>query len=1218
MGDGDSEVRPLVDMRTVFVGFLLIHGAYGLVGEDNGSIPKGDPFDETSPEITSHSLTGRHGDSGRPRFTMISPQTSGLMTRNDYDDPSMWGSRYVVFSQGAVGTGLAAGDYNGDGRPDLYVVSKTEPNKLFRQVGDFQFEDVTEEAGVEGGRFWGTGAAFVDIDNDGDLDLYACQYFDANQLYINRGDGTFEERGREFGLDVWSSSVMGYFSDYDRDGDLDVYIVTNSLTLESTLEYSSADPDFLFRNNGDGTFTEVTRQSGVLHNGQGLAAVWWDYDLDGWPDLYVANDNLDPDHLYRNNGDGTFTDILEASLPHTPYFSMGTDFGDIDNDGLLDLFVADMQFTTHYKRKVMMGEMGGPLARQFDRQPVPQNMRNALFLNTGTRRFMEGAYLYGIAHTDWTWSAKFGDLDNDGRLDLHLTNGMIRSFIDADMDKRLRDTTIEEEAQIMKESPVLQERNLAYRNKGSARFEEVSQLWGLNHLGVSFGAVFVDLDRDGDLDIAVNNYQEPVTLYRNDLSEGRGRVLIELRGHASNSRGVGSTITLESGSGRQIRYLSPMRGIFSSDEPLVHFGMGTDPKIERMVVDWPSGHRQEFRDLSPNRRYVVREPEGEAPGTRKVRGEESSPLFEEVSAKYGLNIVMKERDADRYEFARQPLLPYRMSKLGPGLAWGDADGDGREDLFLAGPAGEAGLLLMRGEDGYDKVPFAKEVDAEDMAPLWFDADGDGDDDLFLTRGSVECEEGASVLQDRLYLNDGEGLLQEAPAGAIPASRVSTGPVAAADYDHDGDLDLFVGGRVIPGRYPLSPESALWENRKGRFVDVTEERAPGLRRVGMVTSALWSDANGDGWLDLLVTTEWGPISVFQNTGHGLKNVTAQMGTLAILGWWNSIAGGDIDGDGDIDYVVGNTGLNTKYHASAEKPLLIYYGDFSGGAGTPNLVEAEYENDQLFPVRGKSCSTGAMPFLRERFPSFRSWGAALLNEIYQPQTLASCTRYSINELSSGIFLNSGKGTLEFRPLPRIAQISSVHGLVVEDFDGDGRSDIFMAQNFFQPQVETGRYDGGIGLLLLGQEAGSFDPSPARESGLVISGDAMAATSCDLNEDGWPDLVVSRNSSRCLAFENAMITGRNSFSVSLRGGLGNPRAIGAKITVELKDGRRRSAEIYAGGGYLSQSVPEVFFGYPDGNEPKTITVRWPDGRATRHRWTGHRARIVIETDRSVVSSR
>ena len=1218
MDMGLSRVRPLPTMREILFAFLFIYGVQVLSDGDEGIASGGDPYAEALQGISGQPLIGRQGVAGSPGFTRISPETSGLWTRNDYDDPSMWGSRYLVFSQGAVGTGLAAGDYDGDGRPDLYVVSKTEPNKLFRQVGDFQYEDVTEEAGVAGGRFWGTGATFVDIDDDGDLDLYTCHYFDGNHLYINRGDGTFEERAREFGLDVWSSSVMAYFSDYDRDGDLDVYIVTNSLTLESTLEYSAADPDFLFRNNGDGTFSEVTREAGVEHNGQGLAAVWWDYDQDGWPDLYVANDNLDPDHLYHNNGDGTFTDVLEASLPHTTYFSMGTDFGDIDNDGLLDLFVADMQFTTHYKRKVMMGEMGGPLARQFDRQIVPQYMRNALFLNTGSERFMEGAYLYGIAHTDWTWSAKFGDLDNDGRLDLHVTNGMIRSFIDADMDRRLKGTTFAEEAQIMKESPVLRERNLAYRNAGAERFEEVSELWGLSHLGVSFGAVFVDFDGDGDLDIAVNNYQEPVTLYRNDLGGDRGRVLIELRGQASNSRGIGSTITLESVSGRQIRYLSPMRGIFSADEPVVHFGLGDDPKIDRLVVFWPSGHRQEFTDLSPNRRYLVREPEERAPGPSVAGARMPSALFEEVSARYGLNILRKERDADRYEFARQPLLPYRMSKLGPGLGWGDANGDGRADLFLAGPAGEEGLLLMREDGWYREVSIDANVDGEDMAPLWFDADGDGDDDLFLTRGSVECEEGASVLQDRLYLNDGEGLLQEAPAGAIPASRVSTGPVAAADFDRDGDLDLFVGGRVIPGRYPLPPESALWENQGGYFVDVTDELAAGLRRVGMVTGALWSDANGDGWVDLLVTTEWGPINVFRNSGNGFENVAAEVGTAAIQGWWNSIAGGDIDEDGDIDYVVGNIGLNTKYHASSERPLLLYYGDFSGGSGRPNLVEAEYENDRLFPVRGMSCSTGAMPFLRERFPTFRSWGAALFKEIYQSQTLESCTRHSISELASGVFLNLGEGSFEFRPLPRIAQISSAHGIVVEDFDGDGLTDIFVAQNFFQPQVETGRYDGGIGLLLRGEGAGRFAPVPARESGLVISGDAMAATSCDLNDDGWPDLVVSRNSSRCLAFENSMISGRNSFSVSLRGGLGNPRAIGAKITIELKDGRRRSAEIYAGGGYLSQSVPEVFFGYPDGNEPKKITVRWPDGRPTTHRWTGHRARIVIETGRRVVSAR
>ena len=1205
-------------MRVMLVGFALAFAARGLEGGDNGFPAEKDFPSETSKAITSIPLTGRQRDPGNPGFTKISPQVSGLLTQNDYDDPSMWGSRYMVFSQGAVGTGLAAGDYDGDGRPDLYVVSKTEPNKLFRQVGDFEFEDVTDKAGVPGGRFWGTGATFVDIDNDGDLDLYTCQYFDANHLYINQGDGTFKERAKNFNLDVWSSSVMAYFSDYDRDGDLDVYVVTNSLILESTLEYSAADPDYLFRNNGDQTFSDVTRQSGVQHNGQGLAAVWWDFNLDGWPDLYVANDNVDEDHLYRNNGDGTFTDVLKASVPHTAYFSMGADFGDIDNDGLFDLFVADMQSTTHFKRKVMMGEMGGPLARQFDRQPVPQYMRNALYLNTGTERFMEGAYLYGIASTDWTWSVKFGDLDNDGRLDLHVTNGMIRSFIDADMDKRLRDTTIEEEARIMKESPVLRESNLAYRNDGSSRFEEVSQLWGLNHFGVSFGAVFVDFDRDGNLDIAVNNYQESVTLYRNNLGEAHNRALFELRGSVSNSHGIGSTVTLESDSGKQIRYLSPARGIFSSDEPVVHFGLGTDQKINRLVINWPSGHRQEFTDLSPNRRYVVREPEGEVRGSRPVRDEEPSPLFEEVSAKYGLNIMRSERDADAYEYARQPLLPYRMSKLGPGLAWGDADSDGKADLFVAGPAGEAGLLLLRGDDRYAEVEFHKDADAEDMAPLWFDADGDGDDDLFLTRGSVECEEGATVLQDLLYLNDGRGHFEKASDGTIPGSLVSTGAVAAADFDRDGDLDLFVGGRVIPGRYPLAPESGLWENREGRFVDVTDEWASGLRKVGMVTSALWSDTNDDGWVDLLLTTEWGPITVFQNRRDSFKNVTAQMGTAEIKGWWNSLAGGDIDGDGDIDYVAGNIGLNTKYHAGVEKPLLLYYGDFSATGGTLNLVEAEFENDDLFPIRGKSCSTGAMPFLSERFPTFRSWGTALLKEIYVPETLESCTQYTINELSSGVFINSGDGSFEFQPLPRIAQISSAYGLVIQDFDGDGFADIFMAQNFFQPQVETGRYDGGISLLLRGEENGSFTPVPPGESGLVIPGDAKAATACDLNDDGWPDLVVSRNNSSCLAFQNRLIKGRNSFSVSLRGRQGNPKALGAKITVELTDGRRRSAEIYAGSGYLSQSTPEVFFGYLDGNEPKTITVRWPDGQTSTHPWTGHRARIVIETHSSIVSSR
>ena len=821
-----------------------------------------------------------------------------------------------------TGAGVALGDYDGDGRTDLYLVSTDGKNRLFRQVTQFRFEDTTDLAGVDGGEAWSRGAAFADIDGDGDLDLYVCNTEAPNLLYLNRGDGTFEEAAQRFGLDLVAASIMAYFADYDRDGDIDMYLVTyralkqnltdgqiadieipaDTVRSRSELKVQpvrarragdrqvSLDPeqwndlntgnwelsgqlDRLFRNEGDGTFTDVTEAAGLVDYGLGLSATWMDFDGDGWLDLHVANDLTTRDRLYRNQGDGTFGEELSSFLPHTPWYSMGSDVADVNNDGLLDFLVADMAGSDHYRGKVGMGDMS--VFRTFMEREWPrQLMRNSLFLNTGRRRFMEVAPMAGIAATDWTWSVKFGDFDNDGRADVFFTNGSSRDDMNIDrMGIRFMEVADQQgEAaalEYLKTIPTAPTPNLAYRNLGDLRFEHMGARWGLDHDGVSFGAATADLDRDGDLDLVVNHLNEPVGIYRNTVSQGH-RVLVRLRGAGANSFGYGAKVTVRSPEvGIQVQQMLPARGFMSSDEPILHFGLGADSRLEELEIDWPSGRTQTFRDLPADQLLQITEPVASRESPTMV-AESTVPAesqFEELATAAGLTWTHRETPYD--DFAVQELLPGKLSQLGPGVAVGDANGDGIEDLFLAGAGGQAGRLFLHRGDGTfvaSEGPWTEDRGAEDMAPLWLDVEGDGDLDLLVTSGGVEFPEGDSKLRDRLYLNDGAGRFRPGKA-RLPPISTSTSTAAAADFDGDGDLDLFLGGRTIPGRYPLAPGSHLLRNDRGRFREVTADLAPALQDIGMVTSALWSDGDGDGRLDLFVTLEWGAVHFFRNRGDG---------------------------------------------------------------------------------------------------------------------------------------------------------------------------------------------------------------------------------------------------------------------------------------------------------------------------------------------------------------
>ena len=1186
---------------------------------------------ESNRTLLLEPLPERTGLPNEPLFSKLAVETTGITFQNDID---LTHPLKRLYHCGFVCGGVAVGDLDGDDLPELFFASGPGTNRLYKQTAPFQFKDITESADVGGGKDWAAGVAFIDIDADSDLDIYVSNYESPNALYVNESAGVFREAAAEYGLDIVDASLMPSFCDYDNDGDLDCWLLTNRLyreggrpqqppiyTDQTTSKVNvkpefakyygiiQADakrmkmdevgrPDYLLRNDG-GQFVDVSKDAGTSINGFGLSATWWDYNEDGWMDIYVCNDFLDPDRLFRNNGDGTFTDVITETVNATPWASMGSDAGDINNDGRLDFVALDMAATTHYKSKMAMGEMGS-MRWSLESVKPRQLMRNMCYLNTGTSRFIETAQLSGIASTDWSWAAKLADFDNDGRVDLFVSNGMARDFSNSDIPFSDEDLIGKTRWDLYEDTPTRPEQNLAFQNTDGLKFRDVSNEWGLDHTGMSHGTAYGDLDRDGDLDLVVVNLNEPVSVYRNN-SAGNNTVAIRLRGK-ENTNGLGATVRLETESGRlHMRQVTPATGFLSSNDPEVIIGLGDEDKIKSLSVEWPDSGVDRFEDLQAGNRYIVSQQ-----STAKVKSgrkqSANAPLFGKSKDLNGL--VHRERIFE--DFIRQPLLPNKLSQLGPGLAWADVDNDGDDDMFIGGSRSLVGGVFIN--DGLDqngvtkfknptKVPFQADVERENQGALFFDADRDGDMDLYVANGSYEYDEGDALLADTLYLNNGTGNFSQT-AGAIPNFRDVSSCVVGADFDRDGDVDLFVGGRVIPGKYPLAANSRLLINAgtkrgEAHFVEAKDAMAPGLRSAGMVTGALWSDTDNDGWVDLLVTCEWGPVKFFKNHQGTLHEQTKAAGLADLLGWWNSIAGADVDHDGDIDYAVANFGLNTKYHATPKKPGLLYYGDYTGD-GKACLVEAKFENDVLFPVRGKSCSTHAMPQLAERFTSFHQFATANLTEIYTPAKLDTSLKLSVTTLESGMLLNDGSGQFTFRPFPDIAQVSPGFGLCFLDANGDTHADVFMAQNFFSPQFETGPFSSGLSVLLLGDGNGNFNVVSPNKSQLLIPHDARAATTVDFNRDGWLDLAVAQNNGEFLTFRSISNDNGRTLRVRLDGGPGNPAAAGARVTVHLKSGGQIVHEIHAGSGYLSQSSPAMSISLGS-QDPAKVAVRWADGQVS-----------------------
>jgi hypothetical protein len=1134
-------------------------------------------------------------------------------------------SRHKPNLFGETGSGVAIADFDNDGLPDVYLTGSDVDNRLFRNLGGLKFEDVTEKAGVDG-RIVGenvaaSGATFADIDNDGDLDLYVCNMGAPNLLYINQNDGTFLEQTRLRGADYKGGSKLANFCDFDRDGDLDFYLTTYQDEVPKDIqiyevvdgvtrvkkgneEYGSVingrtsragEQDWLFRNKGDGSFEKLGEECGISGFDANLSSIWLDYDDDGWQDIYVSSDFKQPDHLYRNNHDGTFTDVLGDSVRHTPWFSMGLDAADLNNDGLLDLMVGDMADPDHYGQKVNMGDMatsgwflvwGAP--RQF--------MQNCLFVNAGNGRLMEQAAISGLSKTDWTWAIRMVDLDNDGKLDVYVTNGHARDNMNGDLWVQLQKMKNEEhdEAELVefaRQMPTRKDTNMVFRNEGDLQFKPMASPWGLDHNGISHGAAFADLDGDGDLDAVVNNFYEPVSVYRNDSRQG-DRLIVQLRCRSNNYFGTGSKVEIWQKENYQRRDLIPARGYLGSDPMEVHFGLPVSTPIDRMKITWPDGTSQEYSDLATNHLYRVIESKD-----RKPEAKQTSPdlLFANSTESFGVNFRHQENEFD--DFAREPLLPFQLSRLGGSVAIGDVNNDGFPDLFCGGACGQSGELMINEEGKSYRTtegPWKAHSKLEDMGILFFDADQDSDLDLYVCSGGNEFDSGATEYADRLYLNDGDGNFTFA-ADALPATTHSSGSVCAADFDRDGDLDLFVGSRSVPGKYPLTPTSSLLVNEGGSFKLASDEIGGGCTKKGLVNSAIWSDFDNDGWIDLILALEWGPIAVFKNREGKLVDATEDAGIHEQLGWWHGIAAGDLDFDGDIDYVVTNQGHNTKYHTSPEHPHRLYYDDFDKN-GTLDLVEAEFEGDTEYPVRGRSCSSRCMPFIAQKFETFHDFSKASLSDIYETDTKER-PFHSVMTLDSVVLWNDGEGFFDVQSLGHQAQSSPAYGVAIADFDGDSNLDILLANNFFGSQPETGYMDGGLGLFIKGLGNREFKEIWPNESGVSLSGDSNGLGIADIDRDGDFDAIVAVNNEPLEILRNDS-TNMASLTIELIGSGGNPTAVGAKVMLEGETAKQ-VFEVHAGGSYLAQSQSNMIpISASQLEKLKSIIVSWPDGKTSIHK--------------------
>lgn len=1039
-----------------------------------------------------------------PLFQQLTPSDTKIGFRNSITETLEF--NFVNYLNIYNGGGVAIGDINNDGLQDIYFTSNQQSNKLYLNKGDMVFDDITSQSGTSDSKGWTTGVTMVDINGDGLLDIYVCKSASMNnpelrknKLFINQGDNQFAEQAAQYGLDDASFSNQAYFFDYDNDNDLDMYLVNHRTDWQNTVIMSAEVQrniiyefsDKLYRNDG-GRFTDVTAAAGLINKTWGHAAAINDFNEDGYLDIFVSNDFLEPDHLYINNGKGGFTDEIRNYFDHISYYSMGSDVADINNDGLNDLMVLDMVPDDHVRSKRNMPGMSSEQFHTMVRVGYHhQYMVNILQLNHGGGRYSEISNLAGVSNTDWSWAPVFADFDNDGLKDLFITNGIKRDMTDNDYKNKLNELnatgrmSLEDVFAI---APGTKIRNYAYKNNGDGSFEDVSKSWGLDENLNSNGVAYGDLDNDGDLDLVVNNLEDFASVYENKSTNNS--ISVKLKGPEGNALGLGSKILVEHNGTTQLYEQFTNRGILSSVSPYPVIGIGDSPMVESVNIIWPDGKSQTFRDVKANRTLEVDYTDST---NEQIVFNRPAPIARSINpAEVNLSEVMHtENEYD--DFETEILLPHKLSTLGPKMSQADINGDGLTDFYFGGARNQPGKIAMQNKDGSFTIKsgsvFESHKSFEDIGSLFFDADGDEDMDLYVVSGSNERDIPQSGFQDRLYLNDGNGNFIDA-SSRLPKITQSGSVVRAADIDQDGDQDLFVGGRVIPGKYPLPADSYLLENQNGRFVDITDDRAADLRKLGLVTDARFSDYNNDGDLDLIVVGEWMPMTIFDNTESGfLKNTYSD---ISGIGWWYSVTAADLDGDGDDDYILGNLGLNNKFGARKEKPFHVFCNDFDG-TGNLDIVLSKESKGKLLPVRGRECSSQQMPFIADKFPTYNDFATADLQKIYGEEKLDEALHYQATNFESAILINDN-GKFLYKKMPTEAQYGPSQATIVTDINNDGHVDIIGAGSIFNAEVETIRYDGLKGYILLGDGKGNFNAR--QNSGFITKGNVKDLAMYDYN--------------------------------------------------------------------------------------------------------------------------